>query len=228
MHDELAYQQHLAASSAYATLPRGAIHADLFRDNVMFDERHARPACSTSTSPASTRLLFDIAVALERLVHRPRLGPPRRGARRAPSSPPTTRAPARERRAAAAAGADARRARCASGSRALWDLHLPRDAVRPHRARPDPLRARAGAAPRRALASAPSPRGRHEAAAGARPGRGHRLGAPGLPGVRAPAARLRRRCSRLGLFVSLLLGLDSAGRLGRGARARAARARSSS
>jgi homoserine kinase type II len=35
---ELAFQQQLAASAAYAALPRGAIHADLFRDNVMFDE----------------------------------------------------------------------------------------------------------------------------------------------------------------------------------------------
>ena len=34
---ELGFQQQLAASPAYAGLPRGAIHADLFRDNVMFD-----------------------------------------------------------------------------------------------------------------------------------------------------------------------------------------------
>jgi homoserine kinase type II len=36
--DELAFQQHLAASPAGLALPRGPIHADLFRDNVMFDD----------------------------------------------------------------------------------------------------------------------------------------------------------------------------------------------
>ncbi|WP_101048439.1 homoserine kinase [Macromonas nakdongensis] len=35
---ELAYQNHVAASPAYAALPRGPVHADLFRDNVMFDQ----------------------------------------------------------------------------------------------------------------------------------------------------------------------------------------------
>ena len=35
--DELAFQQQLAASAAYQELPRAAIHADLFRDNVMFE-----------------------------------------------------------------------------------------------------------------------------------------------------------------------------------------------
>lgn len=37
MQSELAYQNHVAASSAYQALPRGPIHADLFRDNVMFE-----------------------------------------------------------------------------------------------------------------------------------------------------------------------------------------------
>ncbi|HKX44056.1 MAG TPA: homoserine kinase [Burkholderiaceae bacterium] len=37
IESELAFQQQLAASAAFATLPRGPIHADLFRDNVMFD-----------------------------------------------------------------------------------------------------------------------------------------------------------------------------------------------
>ncbi|OYU27942.1 MAG: homoserine kinase [Burkholderiales bacterium PBB2] len=37
LREELAYQQQLAASQSFAELPRGPIHADLFRDNVMFE-----------------------------------------------------------------------------------------------------------------------------------------------------------------------------------------------
>ncbi len=64
---ELAFQEHLAGTAAYAALPRGPIHADLFRDNVMFE-----------ATPEGDRLsglfdfyfagvdawLFDIAVCL--------------------------------------------------------------------------------------------------------------------------------------------------------------------
>ncbi len=38
LRDELAFQQQLARSAAGQALPRGPIHADLFRDNVMFDD----------------------------------------------------------------------------------------------------------------------------------------------------------------------------------------------
>jgi homoserine kinase type II len=38
LRDELAFQQQVAGSAAGQALPRGPIHADLFRDNVMFDD----------------------------------------------------------------------------------------------------------------------------------------------------------------------------------------------
>ncbi len=37
LESELEFQRTLAASPAFAALPRGPIHADLFRDNVMFE-----------------------------------------------------------------------------------------------------------------------------------------------------------------------------------------------
>lgn len=37
LSEELHFQQQLAAAPAYQGLPRGAVHADLFRDNVLFD-----------------------------------------------------------------------------------------------------------------------------------------------------------------------------------------------
>ena len=63
MQDELAFQRHLAASPAYAALPRGAIHGDLFRDNVMFEGRALAGVFDFYFAGVDS-LLFDLAVAL--------------------------------------------------------------------------------------------------------------------------------------------------------------------
>lgn len=71
--DELRFQQVLAADSSYQALPRGPIHGDLFRDNVLF-------TCSPGTGAATGAdalsgcfdfyfagtdvLIFDVAVCL--------------------------------------------------------------------------------------------------------------------------------------------------------------------
>jgi homoserine kinase type II len=60
---ELAYQNHVAASSAYAGLPRGPVHADLFRDNVMFDEGRLSGFFDFYFAGVDT-WLFDLAVCL--------------------------------------------------------------------------------------------------------------------------------------------------------------------
>ena len=67
---ELAFQNHVAASSAYQSLPRGPIHADLFRDNVMFDTDGADGNSEKLTGffdfyfAGYDSFLFDIAVCL--------------------------------------------------------------------------------------------------------------------------------------------------------------------
>jgi homoserine kinase type II len=63
MQDELAYQQHLAQTPAHAGLPRGAIHGDLFRDNVMFDGKLLAGVFDFYFAGVDC-LLFDLAVAL--------------------------------------------------------------------------------------------------------------------------------------------------------------------
>lgn len=60
---ELAYQQHLAASAHYASLARGPIHADLFRDNVMFEDDELTGFFDFYFAGVDA-LLFDIAVCL--------------------------------------------------------------------------------------------------------------------------------------------------------------------
>jgi len=63
LRDELAYQQQVAASPAFATLPRGPIHGDLFRDNVMFEADRLTGLFDFYFAGVDT-LLFDIAVCL--------------------------------------------------------------------------------------------------------------------------------------------------------------------
>jgi homoserine kinase type II len=67
LRSELAYQNHVAASSTYAALPRGAIHADLFRDNVMFEGTQGAPVLTGFFDfyfAGVDSWLFDIAVSL--------------------------------------------------------------------------------------------------------------------------------------------------------------------
>ena len=60
---ELAFQQQLAASKQYAELPQGPVHADLFRDNVMFDRGQLTGFFDFYFAGVDT-FLFDIAVCL--------------------------------------------------------------------------------------------------------------------------------------------------------------------
>jgi len=60
---ELAYQNHVAESSSYKALPRGVIHADLFRDNVMFEGDELTGFFDFYFAGCDT-FLFDISVCL--------------------------------------------------------------------------------------------------------------------------------------------------------------------
>jgi homoserine kinase type II len=67
LQGELAYQNHVAASAAYVALPRGPVHADLFRDNVMFDTGPQGPELTGIFDfyfAGVDTWLFDLAVCL--------------------------------------------------------------------------------------------------------------------------------------------------------------------
>jgi homoserine kinase type II len=137
---ELAFQQQLAATPAYAGLPRGAIHADLFRDNAMF-EGDTLTGLFDFYFAGVDALLFDLAVCLNDWC----LGL-RRRLRRA--------APAHRRRAAASARADARRRAALLGVAPVGPAPAARR-PRAHRPRPRPLRACAARARGQPLAPRP-------------------------------------------------------------------------
>ncbi|WP_411878091.1 homoserine kinase [Polaromonas sp. YR568] len=60
---ELAYQNHVAESSACRSLPRGVVHADLFRDNVMFEDGKLTGFFDFYFAGCDS-FLFDVAVCL--------------------------------------------------------------------------------------------------------------------------------------------------------------------
>ena len=61
--EELAWQNQLAASPAYRSLPRGVVHADLFRDNVLFDTGQLTGVFDFYFAGCDT-FLFDIGICL--------------------------------------------------------------------------------------------------------------------------------------------------------------------
>ena len=63
LKSEQAYQNHIAESSAYTALPRGPVHADLFRDNAMFDGDALTGIFDFYFAGVDT-WLFDIAVVI--------------------------------------------------------------------------------------------------------------------------------------------------------------------
>lgn len=63
LQDELRYQNAIATSASYTELPRGPVHADLFRDNVMFDQGQLSGFFDFYFAGCDT-FVFDLAVCL--------------------------------------------------------------------------------------------------------------------------------------------------------------------
>jgi homoserine kinase type II len=67
LDQELTYQNHIATTPNYKALPRGPIHADLFRDNVLFDTVDGAPMLSGFYDfyfAGVDAWLFDLAVCM--------------------------------------------------------------------------------------------------------------------------------------------------------------------
>jgi homoserine kinase type II len=129
---ELNFQLALSRTAAYAALPRGPIHADLFRDNVMFEHGRLTGFFDFYFAAVDT-WLFDLAVCLNDwciALEDGRLEEPRAAAfvaaydrERQLSGDELRLLPALMRAAALRFWVSR-----------LWDLHLPRDAslLKPH------------------------------------------------------------------------------------------------
>jgi homoserine kinase type II len=66
LNDELAAQRAFQTTGAYAQLPKGAVHADLFRDNVLFEETDQGPVLGGFIDfyfAGVDTFIFDLAVA---------------------------------------------------------------------------------------------------------------------------------------------------------------------
>ena len=136
LSSELVFQQELAAAPAYAALPRGPVHADLFRDNAMFDGLPGRERLTGVLDfyfAGVDTFAFDVAVCLNDWCVDPESG---RGV--------DDRAEvliAAYERVRPLTGAERRLLPALLRAAALrfwlsrlWDLHLPRDAplLTPH------------------------------------------------------------------------------------------------
>ncbi len=136
LRSELAYQNHVAASPGYAALPRGPVHADLFRDNVMFDEGPQGPSLSGFFDfyfAGVDTWLFDVAVCLnDWCIDLPTGAPDEARATAFLTAYQAKRpfTPAEHRLLPAMLRAGALRFWISR----LWDFHLPREAsmLKPH------------------------------------------------------------------------------------------------
>ncbi|MEY4713669.1 MAG: putative homoserine kinase [Pseudomonadota bacterium] len=136
LQGEMAFQNHVAASAAYASLPRGPVHADLFRDNVMFEAGPAGPELTGIFDfyfAGVDTWLFDLAVCLnDWCIDLPT------GADDAARASALLRAYGERRPLTAAERRLLPAMRRAGALRfwisRLWDLHLPREAsmLKPH------------------------------------------------------------------------------------------------
>jgi homoserine kinase type II len=127
---ELAYQNHVAASAASAALPRGPIHADLFRDNVLFVGDRLSGFFDFYFAGHDS-WVFDIAVTLnDWCVHH---GDSERDGSHDPARAHALLSAYQSVRALTAAERQLLGAMLRAGAlrfwlSRLWDLHLPREA----------------------------------------------------------------------------------------------------